>query len=54
MIDEIIRILKPNGKCLITAWATEQININGLKKATKINDDNDYFIPWQDNKNKRI
>lgn len=54
MIKEIIRILKPNGKCLISAWATEQTETKTLLKATKINDSNDFLIPWEDKKNKKI
>jgi tRNA (uracil-5-)-methyltransferase TRM9 len=54
MIKEIIRILKSNGKCLISAWATEQSCTKTLLKATKINESNDYYIPWEDKKNKKI
>lgn len=54
MIREIIRVLKPGGHALITAWATEQSNTNTLKKATKISDSNDWFIPWEDKKKKII
>lgn len=57
MINEILRTLKIGGKCLITAWTsdkdfnipTKSIKDNKLfKKATAINDDNDYLIPWLD------
>lgn len=54
MIKEIIRILKLNGRALITAWATEQTGTKTLTKATKINDFNDFLIPWDDKKNKVI
>lgn len=54
MIKEIIRILKPNGKALITAWAIEQTSTKTLEKVTKILDRNDYLIPWEDKKNKII
>jgi SAM-dependent methyltransferase len=54
MLKEIIRILKPCAKCLITAWATEQTHTKTLSKATKISDTNDWFIPWEDKKNKKI
>lgn len=43
MIKEIIRTLKINGKCLITAWA---INEKIVSKSTKLNDNNDFLIPW--------
>jgi len=54
MIKELIRILKPNGQALITAWATEQTGTKTLQKSTKISDNNDYLIPWEDKKNKKI
>ena len=54
MIKEIIRILKPNGQALITAWATEQTGTKTLQKSTKISENNDYLIPWEDKKNKKI
>jgi tRNA (uracil-5-)-methyltransferase TRM9 len=54
MIREIIRILKPDGQALITAWATEQTNTNTLTKANKISDSNDWLIPWEDKKKKII
>ena len=54
MIREIIRILKPGGQALITAWATEQTNTNTLTKANKISDSNDWLIPWEDKKKKII
>lgn len=43
MIKEIIRTLKINGKCLLTAWAKTQKIIS---KSTKLNDNNDFLIPW--------
>lgn len=52
MIREIIRILKLNGRALITAWATEQTETKTLTKATKLNDFNDYLIPWEDKRKK--
>ena len=54
MLREIIRILKIGARCLITAWATEQTYTKTLSKATKISDTNDWFIPWEDKKNKKI
>lgn len=62
MLKEISRILKSNGKCLITAWTSDieygievddkQIKCSKLfKKAKKINDNNDYLIPWNNGKN---
>lgn len=54
MIKEIIKILKPNGKALITAWATEQTGTKTLLKSTKISENNDFLIPWEDKKNKKI
>ncbi len=54
MIGEIIRILKPNGRALITAWATEQTHTKTLIKSTKISESNDWFIPWEDKKKKTI
>jgi tRNA (uracil-5-)-methyltransferase TRM9 len=44
MIKEIIRTLKINGKCLITAWA---ITPKIVSKSTKLNDNNDFLIPWK-------
>ena len=52
MITEILRILKPNGKALVTAWATEQTGTKTLSKAVKISEFNDYLIPWDDRKKK--
>lgn len=57
MIGEIIRILKPGGQALVTAWATKQTNTKTLTKATRILDSdysNDWFIPWEDKKKKII
>lgn len=54
MINEIIRILKPNGRALVTAWATEQTNTKTLTKATKISETNDWFIPWEHKKKNTI
>jgi ubiquinone/menaquinone biosynthesis C-methylase UbiE len=48
MITEILRILKPFGKALITAWGTEHSNMKTLNKSTKISETNDWLIPWQD------
>lgn len=50
MINEIGRILKFGGKCIVTAWATEQTHTKTLIKSQKISDQNDYLIPWQDQK----
>lgn len=50
MLSEIIRILKPNGYGLISAWATEQTFTNTLSKSIKINESNDWLIPWEDKK----
>lgn len=55
MLNEISRILKLNGKCLITAWTSDidyGVECNDIKtiklfrKVNKINDKNDYLIPW--------
>ena len=54
MLNEIIRILKPNGIALVTAWATKQTLTKTLTKSTKISENNDYLIPWEDKKNKKI
>ena len=54
MIREILRLLKVGGKCLLTAWATEQSCTNTLGKSKKISDSNDYLIPWTNNKNKTV
>jgi ubiquinone/menaquinone biosynthesis C-methylase UbiE len=43
-IEEIIRILKPKGQCLITVWAREQ----PIKPSWKDIENNDFFIPWVD------
>jgi ubiquinone/menaquinone biosynthesis C-methylase UbiE len=43
-IKEIMRILKPNGKALITVWALEQ----QIKSKWQHIDGGDYFIPWED------
>ena len=60
MIVEIINMLKINGTALITAWTTD-IGFNIpfdkfkhqsnkiFKKSVKINDDNDYMIPFSHN-----
>jgi tRNA (uracil-5-)-methyltransferase TRM9 len=42
LIDEIYRILKPNGTCMVTAWAS---TIN-KSKFEKLDNHNDYLIPW--------
>lgn len=53
MLKEISRILKSNGKCLITAWTSDvDYGIKSLqpfKKSIKLNDNNDYLIPWNNN-----
>ncbi|KAM0679295.1 tRNA methyltransferase, partial [Binucleata daphniae] len=41
-LQEIKRVLKPNGKCLIYVWNIEYIN---NKKFTNITG-NDYFVKW--------
>jgi ubiquinone/menaquinone biosynthesis C-methylase UbiE len=43
-IEEMIRILKPQGCCLITVWAREQ----PIKSSWKDIGNNDFFIPWVD------
>jgi ubiquinone/menaquinone biosynthesis C-methylase UbiE len=43
-IEEIIRVLKPQGQCLITVWAREQ----PIKPSWKDIGNNDFFIPWVD------
>lgn len=43
-IENIIRILKPQGRCLITVWAREQ----QIKSSWKDIGNNDFFIPWID------
>lgn len=42
MIKEIYRILKSNGTCLITAWATS----TPTEKFTKLSSYGDYLVPW--------
>jgi tRNA (uracil-5-)-methyltransferase TRM9 len=54
MINEIIRILKPNGLALITAWATEQTSTKSLSMAIKINEHNDWLVPWNNTTKKVI
>lgn len=43
MIEEIFRVLKTGGTALITAWST-QLKIKD--DFQKLNDKNDYMIPW--------
>jgi len=43
MINEMIKLLKKEGKGLISAWS---INID-KEKYKKIDDKNNYLIPWQ-------
>jgi ubiquinone/menaquinone biosynthesis C-methylase UbiE len=51
MINELFRVLKKNGLMLISAWGLIDLNNhhlpNTLKNATKINDNNDYLIPFK-------
>ncbi len=42
MIIELYRVLKPGGLSIVTAWA----NSTPTDKFTKINEDSDYFVPW--------
>jgi tRNA (uracil-5-)-methyltransferase TRM9 len=50
MLKEIIRILKPGGSVIVSAWATQQTCTNTLEKSKKISDLNDWLIPWEDKK----
>lgn len=43
-IEEVIRVMKPQGQCLITVWAREQ----PIKPSWKDIGNNDFFIPWVD------
>jgi tRNA (uracil-5-)-methyltransferase TRM9 len=43
-IEEIIKVLKPKGKALITVWAREQ----PIKSSWKHLGNNDFLIPWID------
>jgi tRNA (uracil-5-)-methyltransferase TRM9 len=43
-IEEIIDVLKPKGKALITVWAREQ----SIKSTWKDLGSNDFFVPWTD------
>jgi len=43
-IKELIRIMKPQGICLITVWAKEQ----PIKKTWKDIGNGDFFVPWVD------
>lgn len=46
-IEEIINVLKPKGKALITVWAREQ-SIKSTWVALKDIGNNDFFVPWTD------
>jgi SAM-dependent methyltransferase len=52
-ISEILRILKPGGRALITVWATQQDDNKRFKKWQKINENNDYIVPYMQ-KNKVV
>jgi alkylated DNA repair protein alkB family protein 8 len=53
MIKELVRVVKNNGLILISAWGiirTDNFKLpNTLKNATKLNDNNDYLIPFKSN-----
>jgi len=46
-ISEMIRVLKPNGKLLVTVWAYEQPDNKRFKK-WKVQTNGDAMIPWCD------
>lgn len=46
-MEEVIRVLKPKGKALITVWAREQ-PIKSTWVALKDLGSNDFFVPWTD------
>lgn len=46
-IKEMVRIVKPNKKILFSVWASEQ---EIKPKWKKINDNNDYSVPWLNRK----
>ena len=57
MIQEIERILKIGGICLITSWAVSTNHTNIIKqldKSIRLDEDNNYLIPWEDRDDKII
>ena len=46
-VEEIYRVLRPGGKALVTAWATES-----LKNTWYHIGNNDYIVPWKSKKEK--
>jgi ubiquinone/menaquinone biosynthesis C-methylase UbiE len=57
MIQEIKRILKIGGLCLITSWAASNNHTNTIKqldKSIKLDEDNNYLIPWENRDDKII
>jgi tRNA (uracil-5-)-methyltransferase TRM9 len=48
-LQEVIRILKPNGIGMITVWAREQ----PIKNTWKDIGNNDFFVPWVDVENSK-
>ena len=57
-LEETLRLLKPGGRALVTVWATEQENMDKLRKwhpiqsqggeggGGDLENHNDYFVPW--------
>jgi len=45
-IRELVRILKPGGRAMITVWATQQDDNKRFKKWQKLNENNDYIVPY--------
>lgn len=52
-IEEIIKVLKPKGKALITVWAREQ-PIKTTWVGLKDLGTNDFFVPWTDVEKKQV
>ena len=52
-LKEMIRILKPGGKGMISVWSLEQTNRNNnMKKRLFVPGDN--YVPWMRKKDKKI
>ena len=49
-ISELYRVLKPNGKLLISVWFNIKESIQATKKKVEYLGNNDYLIPWGNNK----
>lgn len=53
-ISELSRVLKPNGKLFISVWAREQELTKQFIKINENNQENDYFVLWNNKKNEQF